>query len=684
MLYNKMWGEKMRKIKLWLAAGILPVCLWQPGITASRHYTLINGERDFYYGFISYIPEELGVRAPEIIRNGLAQAETGRLNFPLGPGDLIITYDKPCEIQFDSGTIVRLGTDTRLKIETIMAQSLSSDDQLSNLYLEKGQVYLMYTAYNSWEVFQLLTTNAALKMKNKTVLMVRTTEGEETWLKIMEGKASLLYGPSSSGLKSLSARKGTSLIIDSRHQIQMKEGFPELADFEAWNAELNQHFLDLHRGLSSLPKPIQKLSPAVFYFAQFYSSQYGEWIWDDYLGYVWRPFYNDYYPWGNWSPYYYGNWTYINGQLFWVPAEPWGWVPYHLGLWQWDKKKGWVWIPGSAFAPAWAVWDFYFGYYSWRPWFLYDWLYYYGYAYDYSYWGVYYPGGAGNLPGEGSDQPALRRITKDQLKKPQTANAPVPDSYKKMVASLARAIDRGDPEVLKRISVKPPEPMVVSPEDLGAPNLASRKITVSEVAERIRQIQTEADRTALARVTVPAWNRALFHFLEAKNRIEPGSSAISEPRVTGAMPVEQKQLEQPGRTAGQKSESGPAISTSNRMGHQLPASSSLRFRDWNPDLRTARQLGIRIVYDSSRNAVVSPELGISSREIKQERIRLTPQGLVHYAPDVGSGTPASGRYSGSSTTSTAGAASRSGSVSREAGSERSSGSRTSSPGKEKH
>lgn len=674
----------MKKIKLWLVAWILAFWLWQPGIAASRYYTLVNGERDFYFGFISYIPEEPGVRAPEIIRNGLARAETGRLNFPLGPGDLIITYDKPCEIQFDSGTIIRLGTDTRLKIETIMTQSLSSDDQLSNLYLEKGQVYLMYTAYNSWEVFQLLTVNAALKMKNKTVLMLRATEWEETWLKVMEGKASLLYGPSSAGLKSLSARKGTSLIIDSRHQIQMKEGFLELAAFEAWNAELNKHFLDLHRGLSPLPKPIQKLPRAVLYFAQFYSSQYGEWIWDDYLGYVWRPFYNDYYPWGNWSPYYYGNWTYLNGQLFWVPAEPWGWVPYHLGLWQWDKKKGWVWIPGSAFAPAWAVWDFYFGYYSWRPWLLYDWLYYYGYGYDYSYWGIYYPGRPGLQPGEGSGQPVLRRITRDQMKKSQMANAPIPDSYKKIVASLARALDRGDPEVLKRISARPPEPMVVSAEDLGAPNLASRKIPVSEIAGRIKPVQTETDRTGLARSTQPAWNQVVFHFLESKNRIELGSSAISESRVTRAMLAEKQQPKQPGRVVGMKNGSGPAISTSSRPGHQLPASSSLRFRDWNPDLRIARQLGLRIVYDSSRNAVVSPELGISSREIKQERIRLTPQGLVHYAPAGGLGAPASGSYSESSTTSSASVASRSGSVSRDAGNERSSRRRTSSPGKEKH
>ncbi len=78
------------------------------------------------------------------------------------------------------------------------------------------------------------------------------------------------------------------------------------------------------------------------------------------------------YPWGSWQPYFYGNWSDYNGQLFWVPGEPWGWVPYHLGLWMWDQKSGWVWMPGSMFAPAWVDWEFLSGHYFWRPFTLFD------------------------------------------------------------------------------------------------------------------------------------------------------------------------------------------------------------------------------------------------------------------------------------------------------------------------
>ncbi len=123
---------------------------------------------------------------------------------------------------------------------------------------------------------------------------------------------------------------------------------PPSSGFKSWNEKVNANFAALHEG-NVLPKPLQKLPPAVFEFAQKFGNLHGEWVWHDLYGYVWRPYLNDLrYPWGNWQPYFYGNWSNYNGQLFWVPGEPWGWVPYHLGLWMWDEKSGWVWMPGST------------------------------------------------------------------------------------------------------------------------------------------------------------------------------------------------------------------------------------------------------------------------------------------------------------------------------------------------
>ena len=47
--------------------------------------------------------------------------------------------------------------------------------------------------------------------------------------------------------------------------------------FQAWNRKMNQEFVAMHSGQVLLPKPIQRYSKAVTYFAQKYSQIYGEW-----------------------------------------------------------------------------------------------------------------------------------------------------------------------------------------------------------------------------------------------------------------------------------------------------------------------------------------------------------------------------------------------------------------------
>lgn len=627
----------MKKFKIFTAVIILAFLVaLSPARAGTKHYTLVSGEKDFYYGFISYLPEEAGKKAPEIFRPGLSQPETARLNFPLAPGDVVVTYDLPCEIQFDSGTIVRLATDTRLKIETIMAQTLSSGDQLSNLFLEKGSVYLMYTAYNSWEIFQLLTPNAALKMKNHTVVLAHVAENGETGLVVREGQGRLLFGPTQEQLKSIAIKKGEALIVKADHQVEKTAGFPELSDFEAWNQELNKNFLEWHKGITPLPKPIQKLPPAVFYFAQNYANKYGQWIWDDFYGYVWRPYYNDVYPWGNWSPYFYGQWTYVNGALFWVPEEPWGWVPYHLGIWQWDKKLGWVWIPGSVFAPAWVDWEFFFGFYSWRPWTMMDWLF-----YD-SFWGSDYyfltgQLGSGVPVSGGSQLPEIKQINKikkDQLKKPQTSSLPIPGEYKSILKNLSQAIEKGNHQIIDRISIRPAEPVVIKREDMGNDNLKGKIIPANEVIKVINQEKASQNQKSPIVRNLAAEKLALIDYLRTKTQaLTVGSPGRSDQKVNsmpeGKMLAIPRELTGPILPGAKPQQDAAAVSS---PGH---SNLTFRFRDWNPDLKVAQQLGVHLAYDSARNAVVSPELRLSSREAKELKLRITPSGIVRMGPPAG-------------------------------------------------
>lgn len=504
----------MKQKEFWLFVAGLFLLLSPTLLSASDHYDIVNGPKQFYFGYISLSEVQYDGKDPVVFKENEETPEVAVINLPLVPGDTIRTSDdRRCEIQFDTGTIIRLDYNTELKIETILAQSLSSRSKISNLALAKGRIFIMYREYSSRELFQVLTPYAAVKMKNRTVAMIQTNDAG-TDIQVKYGRAYALYGPDKDGIRDRKVNKHVKLMITKDNQA-LFGAYVEGTEFELWNDKLNVNFVELHKGESVLPKPIQKLPPAVFNFAQKYGNLYGEWIWDDLYGYVWRPYLNKHdYPGDIWKPYLNGSWRSVNNQLFWVPEEPWGWVPYHLGIWHWDKKMGWVWIPGSHFAPACVDWAFFYGYITWHPWSMWDWMFFD--MTDYSGTDIYWTDSSGNLcyrPGLLSksqpQDPIINKIRKDQLKKQE---APY-----------------------------------------------------------------------------------------------PSSNAINQTR------------------------------DSSKISRALMPTSSLRFKDWNPDVKKALRIGVEIHYSSAANEIQCPQLGITSKNVISPRIHapfgeedfyLTPEGFL--------------------------------------------------------
>ena len=92
-------------------------------------------------------------------------------------------------------------------------------------------------------------------------------------------------------------------------------------------------------------------------------SPYGRWVEVGNYGRCW-------YPNGverTWRPYTVGHWVHTDYGLTWVSEEHWGYATYHYGRWFEDSRYGWVWIPGSTWAPAWVAWRSGGGYVGWAP-----------------------------------------------------------------------------------------------------------------------------------------------------------------------------------------------------------------------------------------------------------------------------------------------------------------------------
>jgi hypothetical protein len=691
---------KMRK-GIWLVTLCLLVFV---GVRGDTHYKYIHSwDADTYFGHIIYPEAKHDGKDAVVLREGLGSPEVADLNLPIAPGDTIRTSERRCEIQFDTGTIIRLDRDSELKIETILAQSLSSKTALSNLLLSRGQAYIMYKRYIRKEIFQIITPNAAVKLNHKSVAMIHVKPDGNTDVFVKEGKAHMLFGTSENAIQTELVKKPEMITVTPNHELERKP-YEMVDDFEEWNGSINKEFHDLHDEKSVLPLPIQKLPKSVFYFAQKYGQLYGEWLWHRYYGYVWRPFLNDRTsPWGRWMPYYYGRWTSVQGQLFWVPREPWGWVPYHLGIWMWNKKKGWLWIPGSVFAPAWVDWSFHRGFFCWRPWSILDW---YGYAVCYDGYLPYFAHlihpddeyNAGAFQGMPYVPPvetnrARRVITKEQLKQ-KPPPLPMPkefkDSYKRVVA----AVKNGEDGILAPLKETPNHMFFVSKEDLNATSIHEKIAKLSEMSNegdvkfrlqnsqqnphlQARQVYSRNEKMATLREKVTNLIRDLkgTKGLDMQkfqlSRVSVDNSDRKKQDIDRANRMQQESRVRFEGSSGNRS-SAPVVGSRRNVSRSLNRS-SVRFRDWNPDVKVARRAGISIRYSSRSNEVKCPELNISSRHVMGSRgysgprVQLSSRGSIT-ASSLGGGSVFSGGSSsgsssrgGSSDSSSSSSGSRGGS-----------------------
>jgi hypothetical protein len=62
-----------------------------------------------------------------------------------------------------------------------------------------------------------------------------------------------------------------------------------------------------------------------------------------------------------------GQWLYSDYGWYFQSDYPWGWAPFHYGRWALDTNNGWVWLPGTVWAPAWVDWRIGGGYIGWAP-----------------------------------------------------------------------------------------------------------------------------------------------------------------------------------------------------------------------------------------------------------------------------------------------------------------------------
>ena len=297
------------------------------------------GATESIYGHISFIEKDGTVAHADGSENQAV------VNLPIVPGDTVVTSAAGrCELQFDNGTVIRLDENTRLRITTVQAPTLTSRWKVTTLHLLQGQLYTLPQTYGL-EMFQIITPNAAVKLKSRTRATIRFDADLSTTLFSDAGKFEVLYGADSKALKKVKVKSGQAYVINAANTLAGSSEKRNL-EFVAWNEYVDRHFNELHYGISKVPPKLKFGNKALVYWAEKWSSLVGEWIYDELFGYVWKPADERFAH--SVRPFFFAEYVRINGQLFLVPQEAWGWVPAHMGTWVW-MKRGWAWIPGDWF-----------------------------------------------------------------------------------------------------------------------------------------------------------------------------------------------------------------------------------------------------------------------------------------------------------------------------------------------
>jgi hypothetical protein len=91
----------------------------------------------------------------------------------------------------------------------------------------------------------------------------------------------------------------------------------------------------------------------------------GSWVEVADYGYCWQP--NVAVSNSKWRPYSDGYWVYTDVGWTWVSNEDFGWATYHYGRWVRLRDRGWYWVPGREWGPAWVSWRTGGDYIGWAP-----------------------------------------------------------------------------------------------------------------------------------------------------------------------------------------------------------------------------------------------------------------------------------------------------------------------------
>jgi Family of unknown function (DUF6600)/FecR protein len=253
------------------------------------------------------------------------------LNAPVLGADYVTTGDGArAEVQFDSPTMVRLGSNVQMRFTRI-------DTGVRALQLAQGTIELRLMRGTDG-TSDIDTPSVSIRPRAAGIYRVTVTPDGVTNVTVRAGAAQVVTPQGERALET-----GVTLIAqgDAANPILRTVDAIAYDDFDRFNKDRDDRHERALAASGYTGPSLQGIDDL---------DSYGRWVNDGSYGNVWVP--SNVTP--GWAPYRDGRWAWEGGYGWtWVGYEPWGWAPYHYGRWYRSPVYGWCWHPPGELVPVW-------------------------------------------------------------------------------------------------------------------------------------------------------------------------------------------------------------------------------------------------------------------------------------------------------------------------------------------
>lgn len=237
-----------------------------------------------------------------------------------------VTNGGRAELQFDDGSVLRLGNGALVTLKTLYSDE---DGEFTQVTLNEGLATLR--ARHERGVYRIDAPLASITAKGPA--KVRFGIGDGLEVAVRQGQANIEGNAGKATLES-----GDYLDLRDANSPLDPRRLPGLDNWDQWNQE-RDNIMD-----GSSQRPSHRYLPSNIAIVANDLDDYGSWRNDPEYGNVWCPRVTSV----DWRPYHEGHWTWVSPFGWtWVSDEAWGWAPYHYGTWV-SRGYGWAWCPGPV------------------------------------------------------------------------------------------------------------------------------------------------------------------------------------------------------------------------------------------------------------------------------------------------------------------------------------------------